>query len=100
MGRLQHQVECRPDNGDLPDMSTAQGTGEVVEMMNADVLTPIDDMVDDIGRDRFSANALADMTSDGATYGVPYYSHAQVMWYRTDLLKQPAGSPQDLGRVL
>lgn len=65
--------------GDLPDMSTAQGTGEVVEMMNADVLTPIDDMVDDIGRDRFSANALADMTSDGATYGVPYYSHAQVM---------------------
>ena len=73
--------------GDLPDMSTAQGTGEVVEMMNADVLTPIDDMVDDIGRDRFSANALADMTSDGATYGVPYYSHAQVMWYRTDLLE-------------
>lgn len=65
--------------GDLPDMSTAQGTGEVVEMMNADVLTPIDDMVDDIGRDRFSANALADMTSDGATYGVPYYSHAQVI---------------------
>lgn len=73
--------------GDLPDMSTAQGTGEVVEMMNADVLIPIDDMVDDIGRDRFSANALADMTSDGATYGVPYYSHAQVMWYRTDLLE-------------
>jgi len=73
--------------GDLPDMSTAQGTGEVVEMLNADVLTPIDDMVDDIGRDRFSANALADMTSDGATYGVPYYSHAQVMWYRTDLLE-------------
>lgn len=27
------------------------------------------------------------MTMDGATYGVPYYSHAQVMWYRTDLLE-------------
>ena len=28
------------------------------------------------------------MTVDGATYGIPYYSHAQVMWYRTDLLEQ------------
>lgn len=73
--------------GDLPDMSTAQNTGEVVEMLNADVLQPIDDMVDSIGRDRFSANALGDMSVDGATYGVPYYSHAQVMWYREDMLK-------------
>lgn len=73
--------------GDLPDMSTAQGTGEVVEMLNADVLIPVDDMVDNIGRDRFSANALADMTKGGAVYGVPYYSHAQVMWLRTDLME-------------
>ncbi len=72
--------------GDLPDMSTAQGTGEVVEMLNADVLIPVDDMVDNIGRDRFSQLALADMTKDGAVYGVPYYSHAQVMWFRKDLL--------------
>lgn len=74
--------------GDLPDISTAQGTGEVVEMINAGVINPMDDIVDEIGRDRFSANALADMTVDGAVYGIPYYSHAQVMWYRTDLLEQ------------
>lgn len=29
--------------GDLPDMSTAQNTGEVVEMINAEVLRPVDD---------------------------------------------------------
>lgn len=73
--------------GDLPDMSTAQNTGEVVEMLNANVLEPVDDMIERIGRDRFSTNALADMSVDGATYGVPYYSHAQVMWYREDMLK-------------
>lgn len=73
--------------GDLPDISTAQGTGEVVEMINAGVINPVDDIVDEIGRDRFSTNALADMTVDGAVYGIPYYSHAQVMWYRTDLLE-------------
>ncbi len=72
--------------GDLPDMSVAQNTGEVAEMINAGVLADISGVVDGVGRDRFSENALADMTSDGVTYGVPFYSHAQVMWYRQDLL--------------
>ncbi|MEA5016306.1 MAG: sugar ABC transporter substrate-binding protein [Candidatus Limiplasma sp.] len=74
--------------GDLPDMSTAQNTGEVIEMVNAGVLASADSLIDAIGRDRFSANALTDMTWDGITYGVPYYSHAQVMWYRSDLLEK------------
>ena len=73
--------------GDLPDMSTAQNTGEVAEMLNVGVLRPLDTVIDAIGRDRFSANALADMTVDGEVYGIPYYSHAQVMWYRDDLLE-------------
>ena len=73
--------------GDLPDMSVAQNTGEVAEMINAGVLADISNVIDGIGRDRFSENALADMTTDGVTYGVPFYSHAQVMWYREDLLE-------------
>lgn len=72
--------------GDLPDISVAQNTGEVAEMINAGVLADISPVIDAIGRDRFSENALGDMTTDGVTYGVPYYSHAQVMWYREDLL--------------
>ena len=74
--------------GDLPDMSTAQNTGEVAEMLNVDVLRSADTVIDAIGRDRFSENALADMTQDGTVYGIPYYSHAQVMWYREDLLAE------------
>lgn len=74
--------------GDLPDMSVAQNTGEVAEMINAGVLADISGVIDGVGRNRFSANALADMTVDGVNYGVPYYSHAQVMWYREDLLKE------------
>ena len=74
--------------GDLPDMSVAQNTGEVAEMINAGVLADISGVIDGVGRDRFSANALADMTVDGTNYGVPYYSHAQVMWYREDLLAE------------
>ncbi len=74
--------------GDLPDISVAQNTGEVAEMINAGVLADISGVIDGIGRDRFSENALEDMTTDGVTYGIPYYSHAQVMWYREDLLEE------------
>ena len=74
--------------GDLPDMSVAQNTGEVAEMINAGVLADISPVIEGIGRDCFAENALSDMTSDGVTYGVPFYSHAQVMWYREDLLKE------------
>lgn len=73
--------------GDLPDMSVAQNTGEVAEMINAGVLADISGVIDGIGRDRFSENALGDMTTGGVTYGIPFYSHAQVMWYREDLLE-------------
>ena len=73
--------------GDLPDMSVAQNTGEVAEMINAGVLADINGVIDGIGRERFSENALGDMTTDGVTYGIPFYSHAQVMWYREDLLE-------------
>ena len=36
--------------GDLPDISTAQNTGEVVEMLNAGVLAPMDSTIDAIPR--------------------------------------------------
>lgn len=73
-------------SGNVPDMSTAQA-GQVVEMINADAIIPLDDLIDDIGRDRFYESPIQEMTySDGNCYAVPIYSHAFVMWYRQDLL--------------
>ena len=74
-------------SGNVPDMSTALPT-HVVEMMDAEALMPLDDLIDDIGRDRFSEAALSEGEKDGACYSVPLYSHAQVMWYRKDLLAE------------
>lgn len=73
-------------SGQVPDISTAL-PNQVVEMINVNALAPVGDVIDDIGRDRFSAAALAEGTKDDVNYSVPTYSHAQVMWYRTDLLK-------------
>src|SRR5690606_5643554 len=51
-----------------------------------EALVPLDDVIDSIGRDRFAAPALVEGSHDGASYSIPIYSHAQVMWYRKDLL--------------
>ncbi len=69
-------------SGNVPDMSTAL-PGHVVEMMDADALEPVDDLIDDIGRNKFSKTALSEGKKDGTCYSLPLYSHAQVMWYRT-----------------
>lgn len=74
-------------SGNVPDMSTALPS-QVVEMMDAEALIPIDDLIDDIGRDKFSEAALSEGEKDGECYSIPLYSHAQVMWYRKDLLEQ------------
>lgn len=73
-------------SGNVPDMSTAQA-GQVVEMINADAIIPLDNLIDRIGRDRFYESPIQEMTyEDGNCYAVPIYSHAFVMWYRQDLL--------------
>lgn len=72
-------------SGNVPDMSTAL-PGQVVEMMDAGAITPLNDLIDDIGKDKFSEKALSEGEKDGEYYSIPLYSHAQVMWYRKDLL--------------
>lgn len=74
-------------SGSVPDISTAL-PNQMVEMIDADAIVPMDDLIDKIGRDRFYEAPLTEATLDGNTYAVPLYSHAQVMWYRKDLLEK------------
>lgn len=73
-------------SGSVPDMSTGL-PGQVVEMIDAGAIIPLNDLIDQIGADKFSDAALNELTVDGNHYGIPLYSHAQVMWVRTDLLE-------------
>ncbi|WP_167202604.1 ABC transporter substrate-binding protein [Actinomyces respiraculi] len=80
--------------GQVPDISTAL-PNNVVEMINAEALIPLDDVIDSIGRDRFPEAALREGRLEDVSYSVPIYSHAQVMWYRKDLLEAHGlGVPQ------
>ncbi|MGM0209310.1 multiple sugar transport system substrate-binding protein [Enterococcus sp. DIV0421] len=74
-------------NGNVPDISTAL-PNQVMEMINSDAIIPLDDTIESLGKDRFSETALDEAKVGGKYYSIPIYSHAQVMWVRTDLLKK------------
>ena len=74
-------------NGNVPDLSTAL-PNQVMEMVNSDALVPLNDSIDRIGKDRFNKTALNEAKIKDDYYSVPLYSHAQVMWVRTDILKE------------
>ncbi|MBP6560330.1 MAG: extracellular solute-binding protein, partial [Enterocloster sp.] len=74
-------------SGNVPDMSTAL-PAQVAEMINADALLPVNDLIDGIGRDKFAEAAISEGTVDGNNYSVPLYRHAHVMWIRKDLLEK------------
>jgi len=73
-------------SGQVPDVSTAL-PNHVVELIDVDALVPLNDVIDNIGRDRFYEAPLKEGTVDDNNYSIPLYSHAQVMWYRKDLLE-------------
>lgn len=73
-------------SGNVPDMSTAL-PGQVAEMISLEALAPINDLIDEIGRDKFSEATLNEGAADGNNYAIPLYSHAMVMWVRKDLME-------------
>lgn len=75
-------------SGNVPDISSTVAS-QLVEMIDAEAVLPVDKLIDGIGRNRFMANALTEMTArDGKCYGVPLYLNTEAMWYRKDLLNK------------
>lgn len=74
-------------SGNVPDMSTAL-PNQVIEMISFGALQPLNDLIDAIGRDKFSLSAINEGSIGENNYSIPLYSHAQVMWVRKDLLEK------------
>lgn len=74
-------------SGNVPDLSSAL-PNQVIEMINVEALTPLNDVIDTIGRERFSPNAIKEGTVGENNYSIPLYSHAKVLWVRKDLLEK------------
>lgn len=78
--------------GSLPDISTGLPT-QVADMIRADLLLPLNDVIDSIGRADFYEAPLYAFTKDEKNYGISLYSHAHVLWYRKDILAKNGITP-------
>ena len=50
-------------SGNVPDISSTTAS-QLVEMIDAEAVIPVDKLIDEIGRDRFMSNALTEMTAE------------------------------------
>lgn len=72
--------------GEGPDiMNTTESA--VTFAQDAGYLVPVDDIIDDHGRDDFLPSYIAAVQKDGETWAVPDWALHQEVWYRTDLFE-------------
>lgn len=83
-GELYKRLVASMAAGSPPAVSL-QNDSQVQALLAQDALTPLDDVVNQIGREDFLPRALNAFTKDGKTYGVPSIVNYTLVWYRTDL---------------
>lgn len=73
--------------GDPPDVVTIFES-QVSVLVDQDFLTPVDDVVDRIGRQDYFPNVLQGFNYKGRVWDVPTILTVDVMWYRKDLYEK------------
>lgn len=98
MDNVSLQFEAVPFGDMYTKLATSFRAGEGPDIMNtnesavafaqdADYLVPVDDVIDEHGRDDFLPSYLAAVQKDGESWGIPDWALHQEVWYRTDLFE-------------
>ncbi|PWL42400.1 MAG: sugar ABC transporter substrate-binding protein [Clostridiales bacterium] len=83
----------------LPDISTAL-VDEAIMMAKSDATVPVDDVIDQIGRDRFVQKPLKILSYDDKNYAIPFYTHCRVLLYRKDVFAEKNIEPPETWQEL
>ncbi len=75
------------ESGDVPDIMHTNFAGAAY-LYAQGMIEPLDDIIDDIGRDDFIQSYLRVLTVDGKTWGIPDWAMHTSVWYRKDLFEQ------------
>lgn len=68
------------ETGDIPDlMQTAEAS--IAYLQQQDLLLPVDDIIDELGKDDFMQSALDMCTKDGHVWGIPDWVLHTSVWY-------------------
>ena len=76
--------------GKGPDIGVSHAS-KLPELVDQGVVEPIDGYLEELGVDlstMYSENSLESVTFDGEIYAVPLDTHAEILYYNTDILKR------------
>ena len=75
------------ESGEVPDIMHTNFAGAAY-LYSQDMIAPMDDVIDAIGRDDFIPTYLRVLTKDDQTWGVPDWALHTSVWYRKDLFEE------------
>lgn len=98
MDNVSLEFEAVPFGDMYTKLATAFASGQGPDLMNtnegavafaqdAGYLVPVDDIIDEHGRDDFLPSYLAAVQKDGDSWAIPDWALHQEIWYRTDLFE-------------
>lgn len=74
-------------SGEVPDVMDTNFSGAAY-LQAQNMITPLDDVIDGIGRKDFISTYLDVLTKDGKTWGLPDWAMHNSVWYRKDLFAE------------
>lgn len=75
------------DAGEAPDIMNTNFAG-CAYLYESDMLTDLTDVVEGIGKDKFVASYIRNLTTDGSVWGIPDWCMHTSVWYRKDLFAE------------
>lgn len=74
-------------SGEVPDIMHTNFSGAAY-LQAQDMIAPMDDVIDTLGRDDFISTYLDVLGKDGKTWGLPDWALHNSVWYRKDLFAE------------
>ncbi|MDR1074572.1 MAG: extracellular solute-binding protein, partial [Treponema sp.] len=84
---LYTKLAAAVQSGTAPDVIQTTDSGAAY-MYGQNMITPLNDVIDAIGRDDFLPSFLSEVTVGGKNWGVPDWANHNSIWYRQDLFSQ------------
>lgn len=75
------------DAGEAPDIMNTNFAG-CAYLYESGMLTDLTDVVDTIGKDKFVASYIRNLTTEGSVWGIPDWCMHTSVWYRKDLFAE------------
>ena len=75
------------DAGEAPDIMNTNFAG-CAYLYESGMLTDLTDVVEGIGKDKFVASYIRNLTTDGSVWGIPDWCMHTSVWYRKDLFAE------------